>query len=336
MMRRCLVLILAGASLLTAASQDISSLSFDKRLNGKHVQAAAEPLRQTLQEISVVFYAHGDVVSYGLLMNADGDVLTKASELPQGAPLTARIGDKPYTDIANIAHDPATDLALVQIRGVRPASLPEWSPESPRLGAIVASNGSTTRTVRRLRLGIVSAAQRPIPPEPGPAPSTGIVFSPDGAIAEVPPQSPAAQAGLKPGDTIIALDGQPIANLNDLGNLLRHCEPGQTIRLRIQRNGQELDSTLKLGQARQEDDEMNGQASRRRDNFPEAIQHDTLLAPTMLGGPLIDLDGRVVGLNIARVNRAETYALPAALVLQTYERLRQQAEPSGDNGQTAK
>ena len=35
-----------------------------------------------------------------------------------------------------------------------------------------------------------------------------------------------------------------------------------------------------------------------------------------MGGPLLDLDGRCVGVNIARVNRCESFAIPAEEMLQ--------------------
>jgi hypothetical protein len=44
------------------------------------------------------------------------------------------------------------------------------------------------------------------------------------------------------------------------------------------------------------------------------LQHDTVLRPQQIGGPLIDLDGHAVGINIARADRVSSYALPAATV----------------------
>jgi len=44
------------------------------------------------------------------------------------------------------------------------------------------------------------------------------------------------------------------------------------------------------------------------------FQHDTPLFPEHCGGPMVDLDGQVVGLNIARRGRAASFALPAQLV----------------------
>ena len=45
--------------------------------------------------------------------------------------------------------------------------------------------------------------------------------------------------------------------------------------------------------------------------FQRVLQHDTVLEPEDCGGPLVDLEGRVVGVNIARAGRIETLAIPA-------------------------
>ena len=51
--------------------------------------------------------------------------------------------------------------------------------------------------------------------------------------------------------------------------------------------------------------------SEKRSNFPNALQHDLTLNPNECGGPLVDLDGTVVGVNIARGGRVKSYAIPA-------------------------
>ena len=61
---------------------------------------------------------------------------------------------------------------------------------------------------------------------------------------------------------------------------------------------------------------IGGRLSTRRSGFPEVIQHDCPLQPNQCGGPLVNLDGDVVGINIARAGRVETYALPARVVLE--------------------
>jgi serine protease Do len=51
--------------------------------------------------------------------------------------------------------------------------------------------------------------------------------------------------------------------------------------------------------------------SERRVLFPSALEHDTVLLPNQCGGPLVDLEGNVIGINIARANRVASYAIPA-------------------------
>jgi len=59
---------------------------------------------------------------------------------------------------------------------------------------------------------------------------------------------------------------------------------------------------------------LGGQLSTRRAGFPIVLQHDTVLAPDQCGGPIVDLDGNVVGINIARAGRVNSYAVPAEVV----------------------
>jgi S1-C subfamily serine protease len=59
---------------------------------------------------------------------------------------------------------------------------------------------------------------------------------------------------------------------------------------------------------------MGGAISDRRAGFPIILQHDTVLQPKDCGGPLVDLDGHIIGINIARAGRVETYAIPAEAV----------------------
>ncbi|MEA2411463.1 MAG: hypothetical protein QOC77_2024 [Thermoleophilaceae bacterium] len=72
--------------------------------------------------------------------------------------------------------------------------------------------------------------------------------NPDGALVEsVTPGGPADKAGLQKGDLIKAIDGQAIKDPTDLSSTIATRKPGDTVTLRIERNGltQELD--VKLG-----------------------------------------------------------------------------------------
>ncbi|HEX5129665.1 MAG TPA: DegQ family serine endoprotease [Usitatibacter sp.] len=61
---------------------------------------------------------------------------------------------------------------------------------------------------------------------------------PDGAlIASVEPGSPADKAGLKPGDVVLAFNGEKVDEPNKLPRLVAATKPGQSATLRIWRNG---------------------------------------------------------------------------------------------------
>jgi serine protease Do len=56
-------------------------------------------------------------------------------------------------------------------------------------------------------------------------------------IATVEPGSPADKAGLKPGDVVLAFNGQEIDDPNKLPRLVAATKPGESATLRIWRNG---------------------------------------------------------------------------------------------------
>ena len=65
-----------------------------------------------------------------------------------------------------------------------------------------------------------------------------------------------------------------------------------------------------------EDEWGGGPFSVRREGFPSVLPHDVAVLPNQCGGPLIDTDGKAVGINIARALRVTTYAIPADIVQQ--------------------
>jgi membrane-associated protease RseP (regulator of RpoE activity) len=54
------------------------------------------------------------------------------------------------------------------------------------------------------------------------------------------PASPAVKAGLRPGDTIVALAGQPVHNWAQLGSAIRSHPAGSAVAVTVQRHGQTL------------------------------------------------------------------------------------------------
>jgi len=67
-------------------------------------------------------------------------------------------------------------------------------------------------------------------------------------VGSVAPGSGAENAGLKPGDRLLALGGVKTSNLRALADALRDLRPGQTVDVEFARDAAVLSSTLRLGE----------------------------------------------------------------------------------------
>jgi Peptidase family M28/PDZ domain/PA domain len=65
-------------------------------------------------------------------------------------------------------------------------------------------------------------------------------------FADVRPGSPAAKAGLKPGDILTDFDGKPIQNLYDFTYALRASHPGQLVLVKVLRGNQTIEAKVLL------------------------------------------------------------------------------------------
>jgi serine protease Do len=66
-------------------------------------------------------------------------------------------------------------------------------------------------------------------------------------ILQVLPESPAATAGLKEGDVVLAIGDKPVATFEDLANSVRTKEAGEEVEMTVLRDGKEEKMTVKLG-----------------------------------------------------------------------------------------
>jgi S1-C subfamily serine protease len=65
-------------------------------------------------------------------------------------------------------------------------------------------------------------------------------------VGRVRPGSPAEKAGLRPGDVITALGGQPVARADDVHRLVGEMPKGRDLSLTYVRAGQERDALIRL------------------------------------------------------------------------------------------
>jgi S1-C subfamily serine protease len=69
----------------------------------------------------------------------------------------------------------------------------------------------------------------------------------DGAfVVEVTPGTGAEEAGIEPGDVIVALDGEAVASSDDLGRAVSDHDVGDDVEVTVERNGQEQTVTAQL------------------------------------------------------------------------------------------
>ncbi len=67
-------------------------------------------------------------------------------------------------------------------------------------------------------------------------------------VASLDPRGPAAEAGLRRGDVIVAFRGKPVASDDDLRAQLARLKPGDRVSVGVLRNGRRLDLDLVLGE----------------------------------------------------------------------------------------
>jgi len=264
----------------------------------------------------------------GTLVNKNGLVVTKHSELDTAkAGGTLRIvlpGAKRFHRGKLVAHDDKTDLAFISTNLKQDPGF-DWAETDeidPATWVVAGVAGSETRPY--VRAGITSATSRAIPKAGA---VIGILMGnpvndQDGVpVRTVTPKGPSEKAGMKNGDVILSIEGKAVNSTDELRKAVGKHDAGETITVVVQRKEEKKTLKITLGYRelvfaamKSRNDTLSGKVSVRRTGFEKIIQHEVTLAPSEMGGPLLDLQGRLLGINIARRNRVEFFALPASLV----------------------
>ena len=297
---------------------------------GPDVKTPFRPVVAAANQCVVRVKCDGREVALGTIVGPDGWILTKASELASKIVCRLRDGRELEARVTGILA--TLDLAMLKIDAAGLPSIP-WTQQQPDVGQWLATAGMDDDP---LAVGIVSVPRRAIPPAGG---LIGVILSSkEGSvqIEQVLPKSPAEKAGLKPDDIITHVNGEPVQNSIDLIDLVRHRRLGETIKLGIKRGEQTLEIPVQPAKlaipALQRQEALNSMgvgASGRSDDFPAVIQHDTVLKPADCGGPVVDLSGKVVGVNIAHADRTETYCIPTdTLIVAMYELMSGRLSPA--------
>jgi serine protease Do len=300
-----------------------------ERLPRRVLTAFQDVIRDTAKS-TVQIYSDGYRSALGAVVRSDGYIVTKASELK--GRIEVQLNDSRRAqkyEATTVASDAATDLAILKINAKDLPAIAWADGNAPAVGSWLITPGLERGTLP-LAVGVVSVGPRKVVAPPG---ALGIVLDDvdeSARIKEVREESPAEKSGLKEGDVIRKINGKEVNSRQQAIDTIRSHQPGDQVNLVIERQGAELaiQATLgslatifMFGERADFQNSLGGSLSERRAGFPLAIQHDSVLRPSDCGGPLVDLEGKAIGLNIARAGRVESYALPAALVQQTVEKL---------------
>lgn len=75
----------------------------------------------------------------------------------------------------------------------------------------------------------------------------GFALGKGAELSRITKDSPAAQAGLKPGDVVIRFDRSPVGSFGDLASLVRKLEPGDRVPVVVKRMDEELEMEIVIG-----------------------------------------------------------------------------------------
>ncbi len=304
---------LAAAGLMTAAELGSPANSGETRAAIVEIERVSDGTRLCL----------------GTSLKPLGVIATKASELESEADnaIAIRLGDGRTVPITRRHIDAENDLAILT-----PAKPMEFGITLEPVGDIPPGRILTSLMPDRLSeaeplVGVAGAPTRTIERRNG-VMGVELDSSPSGAkkhrgvrIDRIFPNSAAGRAGVKVGDRILSANGTDVANFMQVRKIIFAHDPGDKVELRLSRGGEPISKTIILGywsddfDLRERNQRMSGATSRRKSGFTRAMQHDIALPPDLMGGPVFNLDGRAVGINIARQDRVTTYALPGAVVL---------------------
>lgn len=323
------LLLICALPNLAAAQDEIPLLRPEERAV---VDAQSEALYATLKtklataaQSTVRVWSGKKRLAYGTVIGDGRQVLTKWSEVADAA--SSLVVDGPNRE----AHDAKIigvyeeeDLAILEINGeaLKPIA---WSNEKPALGAFLAAPQPNGRPAA---FGVVSVLERNLR-------ETDLAFlgigsdlqhkGPGVRISDVQPNTGAAVAGLKEGDIVLMVKERPISGLMELKSALTGTKPGETVPLRVRTNGGEKTISVTLSKRPElpkiynprleQMERMGGKISRIRDSFTQVLQSDMRPSPDQIGGPVVDLEGRVIGITVARADRTRSFIMPSAAIV---------------------
>lgn len=290
--------------------------------------AALEPTLSEAAESTVVIWGkkrnRPAKLAYGTVVEDGSKILTKWSEIEPSADILyvqTGAGEERAASVAGVFAE--EDLALLEVEGdvLKPVKFESGDLSLGRFITATQPNGKPAG------FGVVAVLERNLR-ETDQA-HLGVEVDPDFRgkgvkIANVQPEYGAEEAGLQSGDVILEVDGRTISGLQELRNALTNKQPGDTVDLLVDSAGKEMSVTVLLsnrpvtgqfsGDRLNQMERMGGEPNKVRDGFSRVVQTDMKIDYSQMGGPVVDLQGRVVGITMARADRTRTYVMGSGAV----------------------
>lgn len=316
----------------------------DDLLAGKHVKTILTgPFEGADEPMWLADAGHRSVVSvrtqdrqvgFGLIVAANGLIVTKASELTQ--PISCRLQDGREFKATLRGTSRKHDLALLEIEatGLLEAA---WSEREPKPGMILAV---LSMEPQPLGFGAAGSSVLKVPGERGVL-GFDVEDAESGAVGlkvkEISKQQ--TRKVVRVGDIVTHIENSPISTAREFYREQHvRLDPtnvviGETVQLTIQRDGATIQimAPVESGSGGSErEPDLDG----RHSGFPAVFIHHAkfrrqtqwlLVSRADLGGPVVDSQGKVLGINIGSIHGYFTYAVPAKVVHQVVDELRQQS-----------
>jgi S1-C subfamily serine protease len=256
-------------------------------------------------------------IALGTIVGEDGWIVTKGSEIPERT-IEVRLHDGSKAEGVVKMRRIDLDLALIKIQRNNLTPI-LWNVDATvPVGGWLASTDIRSQPTA---IGVMSVASRNVRRERA---VLGVTLGEPpagekGALVEaVVEGSGADRAGVRTGDLIHVIDNDTLITRDDVFKRLGNLYAGQRVDVSVQRDGKIVSlnaQMMDLNHALLDPTEMevNGEISARSTGFQNVIQHDSVLAPHQCGGPVVDVSGNAVGINIARAGRVSSYAIPAKI-----------------------
>jgi serine protease Do len=277
----------------------------------------------------------GQSIILGTVVDTHGHVLTKRSEIMTHrgilfGKLTCRLSDGDQVNARAVGDSREDDVALLQLSKRGLTSAPFSRPAEPLRGVIVmvpipGKDASETGVVsldgafkiesRKGRLTV------PVDGRKG-----GVTIASAVRQRDVADLVKLMRGSISEGDVITHIEGEAIP---DPAAYVRQSKndafvAGDFVQLSIRRNRATSQVIFPIESDNPGDSITSPSyvdVSMRLTGLPAVIIHDAIVGRRQCGGPIVDLEGNVVGVNIARFHRCSTFAIPHQRIKQLVQRL---------------